>query len=70
MISDKKRSMALVLCLLLGLLGGHRFYVRKSWTAILQMLTLGLAGTWTAIDFIFIACGAFKDKKGKLIKTW
>jgi TM2 domain-containing membrane protein YozV len=62
--------MALALCLVLGLFGGHRFYVKKGWTAVLQCLTLGLAGTWTVIDFIFIACGAFKDKEGNAIKTW
>jgi TM2 domain-containing membrane protein YozV len=70
MVSKKKRSTALLLCFFLGLFGGHRFYTQKKVTAILQLLTLGAAGIWTAIDFIFIACGSFGDKDGRILKNW
>ena len=70
MISDKKRSMALLLCFAFGLLGGHRFYVGRNVSGALQMLTLGSLGIWTAVDFIFIACGSFSDKEGKILKNW
>jgi TM2 domain-containing membrane protein YozV len=69
-MSQKKRFIALVLCLTLGWLGVHRFYLRKNITGALQLLTLGGAGIWTAIDFIFIACGAFTDQEGKVVRQW
>jgi TM2 domain-containing membrane protein YozV len=70
MMSQKKRSTALALCFLLGCLGGHRFYLKKYATGVLQLLTLGGAGIWAVIDFIFIACGAFTDNEGKAIRQW
>jgi TM2 domain-containing membrane protein YozV len=69
-MSQKKRSTALILCLLLGLFGGHRFYLKKYGTGALQLLTLGGAGIWTVIDFIFIACGSFTDKEGQVVRQW
>ncbi len=70
MESPKKRSTVLLLCGVLGCLGGHRFYVGRYGTAALQLLTLGGAGIWMVIDFIFIACGSFKDKEGLRVRTW
>ena len=55
---------ALILCVLLGGLGVHRFYVGKIGTGILQLLTLGGLGIWVLIDIILIATGKFKDKAG------
>jgi len=59
---------ALILCILLGGLGVHRFYVRKVVTGILMILTLGGLGIWTLIDLIRIAVGSFKDSNGLPIK--
>lgn len=60
----KSATTALFLCLFLGFLGIHRFYVGKIWTGILMALTFGGFGIWTLIDLIYIASGHFKDKNG------
>ena len=59
---------SLILCILLGGLGVHRFYVGKVVTGILMILTLGGLGIWTLIDLIRIAVGSFKDSNGLPIK--
>ena len=59
---------ALILCILIGGLGVHRFYVGKVVTGILMILTLGGLGIWTLIDLIRIAVGSFKDRNGLPIK--
>ena len=59
----------LLLCLLLGPFGVHRFYAGKVGTGILMLLTLGGLGIWSLIDLIIIACGSFKDAKGLPIKN-
>jgi TM2 domain-containing membrane protein YozV len=59
----------LLLCILLGGFGVHRFYVGKVGTGILMLFTLGGLGIWTLIDLIIIACGSFKDGQGLPIKN-
>jgi len=67
--SDKGFVATLLLCLFLGGLGIHRFYVGKVGTGILMILTLGGLGFWILIDLIMIAVGSFKDKEGRYIKS-
>ena len=67
--SEKNFVAALLLCLLLGGFGAHRFYVGKIGTGILQLITLGGLGIWTLIDLIMIAIGKFTDKEGLLIMS-
>ena len=69
-ISEKSRLVAFLLCFFFGVIGVHRFYVRKVGTGIVQILTLGGLGVWTLIDMIIILAGSFKDKDGKVIKNW
>lgn len=68
--SPKLRLVALILCIVLGLFGVHRFYVGKVGTGILMLLTIGFFGIWTFIDFILIISGSFKDKQGRVITKW
>ena len=67
--SEKGFIPTLLLCLLLGGFGAHRFYVGKPLTAILMILTLGGFGIWALIDLIVIATGGFKDSNGLKIKA-
>ena len=65
MYSPHNRWIALMLCLFLGVLGIHRFYVGKVWTGVAQMLTGGGFIFWAVIDFFFILFGAFTDSEGR-----
>ncbi len=60
----KSRTTALILCILLGGLGVHRFYVGKVGTGIVWLLTAGVFGIGWLVDIIMIATGKFKDKQG------
>ena len=66
--AQKKRSTALLLCIFLGGFGAHRFYVGKTGSGVLYLLTAGVFGIGTLIDFIKILLGKFEDKNGNLIK--
>jgi len=68
-ISEKSFVTTLILAVILGGLGVHRFYVGKIGTGILMFLTLGGLGIWSLIDLIVIALQKFKDSKGLLIKA-
>lgn len=67
--SEKGFVPTLLLCLLLGGLGVHRFYVGKVGTGIVQLLTLGGLGIWMLIDLIMIILGKFTDKQGYVISN-
>jgi len=67
-VSNKKWSVVLILCILLGLIGFHRFYVGKGGTAILMLLTLGGFGIWTLVDLVIIFLSEFTDEDGRKIK--
>ena len=67
MQSDKNWLVTLLLCLFVGSIGIHRFYVGKIGTGILQLITLGGCGIWTIIDLIMIILGKFTDKDGNPI---
>ena len=67
MQGDKNWLATVLLCLFLGGIGVHRFYVGKVGTGILQLITLGGCGIWTLIDLIMIITGSFTDKDGNKI---
>lgn len=64
----KSKWMAFFLCLFLGFLGIHRFYVGKAGTGILWLFTFGMFYIGWFIDLFVILFGGFKDKNGYPLK--
>lgn len=67
-ISTKSPTVVLLLCIFLGHLGIHRFYVGKIFTGIFMLFTFGGLGVWYLIDLALIICNKFTDKKGYVIE--
>lgn len=68
--SPKKILPAFLMCLFLGPLGVHRFYVGKIGTGVAQFLTFGGLGVWALIDLIILVVGQFRDKEGRILSEW
>ena len=69
-ISQKSRLVALILCLLFGVIGVHRFYVGKVGSGILYLFTFGICGIGWAIDCLVILLGGFKDGTHQMVTKW
>ena len=83
-VSDKSLIVAVLLCLFVGGLGIHRFYLGKvgSGVAILSLYILGLltvwivvgffffmiTSTWAFVDLILILCGSLRDAQGRKLQ--
>ncbi len=73
MVADESHRIilpAFLLCLLLGSLGAHRYYVGKIGTGLLMLVTAGGLGIWVLIDLIMILAGSFRDIDGKTLRRW
>jgi len=67
--SNKSQLTALLLCIFLGWIGVHRFYLGYTWQGIVQLFTAGLGGIWTLIDLVRILTGDLGPKNGKYSDT-
>ena len=67
--SEKGFVPTILLCLILGVFGAHRFYVGKVGTGIIQLVTLGGLGIWSFIDLIMIIEAKYKHKQCYLVKN-
>ena len=56
-----------LLTFFVGVLGVHRFYVGKTGTGFLMLLTLGGLGVWFLVDLILVVTGQFTNKDGEKI---
>lgn len=61
----KSWTLTLVLCLLLGVVGGHRFYTGHVGLGLLYLLTGGLLGFGVLIDLILIIVDNYRDSHGR-----
>lgn len=68
--SDKSRGIALILAIVLGVFGAHRFYVGKIGTGVLMLCTFGGLGIWYLVDVVMIASGGFRDAAGRRVLRW
>ena len=66
-MKERSKIVALLLCFFFGSLGVHRFYVGKTGTGILWLLTLGFLGVGVFIDCIMILTGSFRDKENNAL---
>lgn len=67
--STKNKTLALMLCIFLGLYGVHRFYVGKIGTGILYLFTAGLFGVGWIMDIVMIANGSFTDQSNLPLRS-
>jgi len=58
----KSWLVALLLCIFLGALGIHRFYLGYTGLGVLYLLTGGLCGIGVLVDFIMLLVGSLKPK--------
>ncbi len=65
----KSQLVALLLCILVGGLGIHRFYLGYIWQGVVQLLTAGGFGIWWLIDLIRIITGSLGPKDGAYSST-
>lgn len=68
--SDKSRLVTLVLAVVLGVFGAHRFYTGRTQSGILMACTLGGLGLWCLYDIIVVAAGGYRDAEGRLVSNW
>jgi len=61
---QKSQLIALILVLVAGVIGIHRFYLGYTGIGIAQILTAGGCGIWTLIDLINIITGNLKPADG------
>lgn len=68
--SQYNRLAALLLCIFVGVLGVHRFYVGKIGTGLLWLFTGGCFGIGSLVDLIMICMGSFTDQYGMPVTNW
>ena len=59
---------ALLLSLFLGFFGADRFYIGRTRSAIVKLVTLSCFGVWWLTDFVLIASDWRKDAWGRSLK--
>lgn len=66
--SPKSKTVALLLCIFLGFFGVHRFYVGKTGTGTIWLLTAGAFGIGWIVDIFTILLGGFYDADGYVLR--
>jgi hypothetical protein len=63
--APKSRRTALLLCLFLGWVGAHHYYVGRRGIGRLYMLTCGLMLVGVIVDLVLILTNSFQDSSGR-----
>ena len=58
-----------LLCLFLGVLGVHRFAVKRYRSGILYLITAGLFGIGVLFDLVSLFINRFKDSRGNTVSS-
>jgi TM2 domain-containing membrane protein YozV len=69
-ISERSRGVAVVLAVIGGPLGLHRFYVGRVQSGILMALTIGGMGIWWLYDMVLLLAGEFRDADDLPVREW
>jgi len=69
-VSERSRTVALVLASLGGVFGFHRFYVGRPQSGVAMLLTFGGLGMWWLYDMITIIAGEFRDADDLPVRNW
>ncbi len=68
--SIRSKLAVLLFCIFTGFLGGHRFYARRYFSAILYFFTIGFLFIGVIFDLVLILKNKFKDGHGRSIIKW
>ena len=60
----KSKLISILLCVFLGSLGIHRFYLGYTLIGVIQLLTFGGFLVWAILDLIRLIIGSLKDSEG------
>ena len=60
----KSKLTAILLCLFLGSLGIHRFFLGYTLIGVIQLLTFGGFIIWAIVDLIMLIIGSLKNSEG------
>lgn len=69
-VSERSRSVAVILGVLGGVFGFHRFYVGRAQSGVLMVLTAGGLGMWWLYDMVMLLAGEFRDSEGLRVRNW
>ena len=70
MVSSKSKTITLLLCIFLGILGAHRFYVGRYGLGVLYLFTLGIFGIGWLVDIVLTLLDKLKDRYGLPVTIW
>ena len=68
--SERSRSVALVLGMLGGVFGLHRFYAGRTQSGIIMAITFGGMGMWWLYDMVMLVSGEFRDADDLPLRNW
>ncbi len=69
-VSERSRSVALVLGVIGGVFGLHRFYVGRAQSGVAMVLTFGGLGIWWLYDMVTLVAGEFRDAEDLPLRNW